>query len=492
MIKDLQLEYAELIQKSFDFELEQLKDIDFEDLPAAIERIVNDSLVAGTFPTKRTFLDNKFDYFLSDQKKYWDKAGPIIQEYLNKTDKNTMVIWPNDPIIELIPRYLLYHDIILIPDPIMHMGQSVISDRLYRDAFLYFLIVGFIKKLPDYDSESPSVIFVPYQKGFLGHTTLGKDSDLAVEYSISPGGKIAREAFKQATRIEHDFQNMEQLMDALQKQPINKLNKSLDVSFIKNMLNFLIEDPNFLQRARAQGTLDFIVKKRLFSQKMIFEDFMNLFGILNSFYSIFETREYNAAKLNTVNLISSSQLPLAEFKQKQVLNSYGIAYQIPEKELINYSIKQSFDWLDNIDLTTCMELRSHPELEDYRNILRQEAAKIKLATYSEFTDIARNFEENVTKKLRESHEKIETEANNLLIKRRGTIGSFIAATGLTFSSMAFPNLLPLEAITTAAGVYGGAGLRDVYANVFKLEGKIDELNRKPISLIYKASLQKTT
>lgn len=481
-IESLQAEYFHIINNYFEKEIEQIASVPFHKVNEVVEKMKSSSLTIQAYPMK-TVLDKKFEDFLWELNLYWVKNESEIVGFTNTCGENSVTIWPDEPIIELTPKFLLYYDMVLIPDPIMNLGQNVINSGNYRDALIYFSILNQIKDLQSAKTNNPLFIIVPYKKAFMGNENLSQTTNLAHEFIRSPSGKIALEAFNSMTNLSLTFTDSQDLFEKLNRLTVSQLNSNLNLTLIHKFLHFLINDPNYLQAASSSGRLDFIISKRLQKKIMNPTDFYALFGVISSFYAIFEVREYNTLKLCSTNLVTNTHLPFAEFKYAKLSEAFGSVLEIPEEHLINYSIKQEFNWLNHIDINTILELRGEGKLENYRNTLRIESDKIKNISFNEFPKLSLEFETNVLSELNKEQKEIEKEIKRIKWKRGITTANFVATTGLTFSSMAFPALLPLTVASSALGLLAGASIKDLVSDVILGKGQLKELNKRPVSIL---------
>lgn len=483
-IKNIVNEYYELIDNFFKSENREISETSEEKYATVIESIIFSSPKIDSISFK-TELDKKFEDFICELSSYWERNENAIMEFVNNSQLNTVAIWADEPIPELTPKFLLYYDAVLIPDPIMNLGRSVLEGKNYRDAFTYFLILNEIRSLQSTNTDTPLFIIFPYKKGFLGNETLNLNSNVAFEFLNSPAGKIAHDAFNRLTNLNLVFKDDNELLEKLNQLSIKQLNSNLNLPLITKFLSFVINNPNFLQASSRSGKLDFIISNRLNLKQMNSLDLWSLFSVISSMYAVFEVREYNALKLNTTNMVTSTHLPFAEFKYQEITNSFGSILEIPEEQLINYSINQNFNWLNHIDIQIIKELRENSKLETYREILRNQSQKIKNISFDKFPELSLEFEKQVFKELQEEQNNIEKEISEIKRKRLITTGSFSVTAGLTFSSLAFPALLPLTIASTAFGIAGGASIKDIVSDVIYGNGKLKELQKRPISVILK-------
>lgn len=483
-IQSAQDEYLSIIDSLFHDEIERLMNVEEERISDVVEIIKESSIIVKSYPTRKTSLDDKFEKFLDLLDSFWEKNEKLIEEYLKTTNLNTITLWPDEPILELAPKFLLYYDTVLIPDPIMNLGNNVLRDKYYRDVFMYFIILKKIASLESQNIDDNLFIIVPYKKGFLGYKELDKNANVGEIFTQTPSFQIVVDTFNAITNFGYDFKDGRELVELLNSISIEKLNKRVDISLVRKFLNFLIEDPKFFQSSEKKGHLEFITTNRLQLRSMTVKDYWCIFAVLNSIYTVYEIREFNVITNNSTNLITNIHFPFADFKYEKIKSEFGSVLEISDEQLVNYSLDKKFESIGNIDISTVKELRAEGELEIIRQTIKTESRKIRQRSFDDFPDISTSFEKSVIESLNNEHEKIKKRIAEIRRQRKITGVSFTATSALTISSIAFPALLPLSLLSAVYGITAGANVKELTADVIYGKNKLKELNKnlRPISV----------
>ena len=482
-IIEIQKEYIILIESYFQNEITDIKDFstvkEFEEYASESK---SKSLFIGNFSKRITVFEDKFSKFIIDLDEFWKKHDDDIKQYCQNSSLNKVIIWTDEDILILSPKLLLYYDTVLIPDSLTTLGRIVIESGYYRDALMYFSLVSQLKEFISDNTDKPLIIFFQNKKSTHSNF-LPKDSDMASQYLESQLGEISKNAFYKIINKQFDFTDIESLFSFINSSSISDLNENLNRELLKRLFFTYINNPSFLNMAYSEGNLDFIIKGRLEKGTLIAKDYLDIFSILVSMFSIFEGREYHSIFLNSINLITEMLFPFSQFKYDKLCHDYGNVLNISDEHLINYSINQNFDWVEHVDIKKCLRIRENGDFDNFRKILKSEANKIKSATFEEFPSVAVHFENEVKKQIEEEIKLIESQIKNIKTKKRISSASFGVTAGLSIASIAFPSLLPLTLVAAGYGLTYGENIKDLLNQLLTGKSKLKELGNRSLSII---------
>jgi hypothetical protein len=478
----IQREYINIIESLFQKEISDVKQFKSrEEIDKYVIKVSSSSLWVGSYHRKVTIFEDKFIKLISALQEHWNKYENEIMFYCTQSGPSKVIIWPDVEYVQLAPKLLLYYDTILIPDPI-NLSLNVIKSHNYRDLLIYFAELDELKKFITDDLDKPLIIFFNYKKSS-GSKFLEKESNMAFENLTSQGGELAINAFNKLFGNYYEFNDFKTLMSDLNRVSIKELNKYLKKDTLKYFLQTFINDPEYLQASYSQGTFDFVTSKRLEKSIMTPLDFINIFSLLNSLFSVHEAREFNSKSLGSVNLITNTFIPFSEFKYQRIIKDYGTALEIAEENFINYSLSQKFDWVDHIDIEKCIEIREKGVYEKIRKILEQNARKIKLSSFEDFPKLSRYYENEVKQQIQEEIALNEKKIKILKSQRSKSLVSFGITAGLTFGSLAYPAILPLTILSAGYGIIAGANARDLVNEILAGKSKLRELGNRSLSIV---------
>lgn len=482
-IKSIQVKYIEIIKEFFSKEIKETSEYEsisqFEEYSKSCKK---KSILINTISGTTTNFEYKFQKLLVELDKYWEENDDRVSNFCEQSNLNKITIWPDENIEKLTPKLLMFYDIILIPDPITNLGRNVIEKGFYKDALIYFSIISKLEKLTNVDSDYPLILFFNYKKSN-SHSFIPKNEDMANLYLESQPGIIAKKAFNEIIGQNFDIIEPDSIIEELKKVGQSKLKKTFNYQKLQSFLGRLLDNYDSFELSNSQGIFNFITSKRLENKKMNITDYISILGLITTNFSISQTRELNANKLNSTNLITSINQPFVQYKNEIISKDFGVTLNIPKENLINYSLNQKFNWLNHIDFKTVLELRLTKDFERFREIIRNTSLKLKTSKIDEFQSASEELDkivkENVEKLIAQNQTKIDD------LRRRRKISSigFGTTSILTIASLAFPAILPLTIVAAGYGIIMGENAKDFVNNLLSGNSELKELGRRPMSLL---------
>lgn len=223
------------------------------------------------------------------------------------------------------------------------------------------------------------------------------------------------------------------------------------------------------------------------NRKLNYKDFINIFTILATMFSVYETREFNANSLNSTNLITDVHTPFSNYKYGEISKEYANLLEISEENLINYSLNQNFDWVNHIDIKKCLDIRKSGSFEEFRQILERQANQLKLSSFEDFPTIAKKYENDVRLQVEEQIAINKNRIADIKSKKKKSVVAFSITAGLTIASVAFPALLPLTLISAGYGLIAGANAKDLINELLTGKSELKELGNRSLSLVINKS-----
>lgn len=497
-IKNINNQYVELIEQ---FYLSLFKNLKIKiDNSLGTKQLINDFMkqnkqkiiVPTNYGTSSiSYLEYQLNRFHDNIINFWNQNRNEFLICIKNINLNGIILWDDARKNSVITKHLLYYDSVFIPDPIYEYTSAWdsldIDGKLSKVTSWMFYVLE-LKKLAISSLDIPLVIFFPE---FLGPKSVDSKKLHITEVCES----LVLKTLRDEMNLEKDFDNIGVLIEFINAERIDKVNKNINYKKIYEFIN----SDNFLNPLTMPSSLNSMGLENMISLKygltngnLSKADIFNLIIYVQVVYQLVISRELNGTFLNS-DVGGSKSLMLGWSQRNAYLkDDYLKSYSIKDIEIMDMSFQTGFTWLDDLSPIECIRLRENGYLEDMRKILGSHKTQLAFSDEKDFLNLSKQYEKDVIMIINEESKKMRLEFNSIKKDFRLSSASLGMGVALTVASYIIP---PLSIISAILGIgVGTASIKDllgkhqnkaIYQNSLQFRPAnilIDHLNNNNVNL----------
>jgi hypothetical protein len=482
-------EYEALVTGHFSKEIRALKGASIDTLTYCED--VADSREARLIVPKRlgkvSALRNRLMRFLDEHETFWKRNRAVVARCVSRLAGLKLGVFSGVEAGD-IARLALYHDTILLFDPIQgFIADSVRSKRGSEATVLAQLVywaqrIDKLRPLIHAQSQHPIIVVVPHE----GRTVVTAEEYLRgsqspeIQAVLTLSHAYIADAFG-VSIDKYDPAAIARIMSG--SSNANLIAAGEKMAPLLLAIRDAVRSGGLPMSAQSGVGEHSLAAAAQGNRQSIIQAIPTIVGM----FGVFLNREANALRCQAISDFDPLSWSVFESRNSFLANRYQTQLNAPDHVVYKYAFQSRLRWLENLSIQDVAGIREGGDLEEVRRIFRHSGCHLQVCCLQEFEQAARAFEQSVNDQFQQMTAHESAILSDLRRRTRNSWLSFGATVALSAGSFALPELVPLAVASTAlSATWGTASLKDVVNAHVSGRKETDRFRSRPIGMLLQA------